>query len=156
MAVQSEEPESSPEVSETPVPSPSATPVKTESIRITKEENRKKLQVLLSGTEASLPDKTPDRIFEATLVSSDAYGSDETLSIRIYGDEVYYLSTVNGKSTGFSAKCSPSELQKLITAVREDEGVSVSPDPSASATPAPASTTDPYLATPAPAAPAQK
>ena len=126
--------------------------MKAESIRIAKEENRDKLLVLLSGTEADLPDKTPDKIYEAVLVSSDAYGSEEKLSIRIIGSEVWYISTVSGESTSFAAQCSPKELETLIAAVREDERTPASPSPSAQPSPTPAPTTpDPYLGTPEPA-----
>ncbi|MDO4989791.1 MAG: zf-HC2 domain-containing protein [Eubacteriales bacterium] len=159
-APQSEETLPPPEESESPAPSPSPTPVKSESIRIAKEENRKKLQVLLSGTEAPMPDKTPDRIYEAVLISSDAYGSEEKLSIRVFGTEVWYLSTVSGESTSFSAKCSPKELETLLQAVREDERALASPEPSASpaasSAPAASPTPDPYLGTPAPETPEKK
>ena len=156
-ASESPAPAATPTPSASPTPStsptPSAAPVKTESIRITKEGNRDKLLVLLSGTEADMPDKTPDKIYEAVLVSSDAYGSEEKLSIRIIGSEVWYFSTVSGESTSFAAQCSPKELETLLAAVREDERPPASPSPSAqpSPTPAPTTTPDPYLGTPEPA-----
>ncbi len=99
-----------------------------------------------------MPDKTPDKIYEAVLVSSDAYGSEEKLSIRIIGSEVWYISTVSGESTSFAAQCSPKELETLLAAVREDERTPASPSPSAQPSPTPAPTTpDPYLGTPEPA-----
>ena len=147
-------PSESPTPSEAPTPSASPTPVKTQTIRIAKAENRDKLLVLLSGTAAAMPDKTPDRIYEAVLVSSDAYGSEERLSIRIFGTEVWYLSTVSGESTSFSAKCSPKELETLLAAVTQDEAAPASPGPSASSVPS--ATPDPYLATPEPETPEQK
>ena len=82
----------------------------------------------------------------------DAYGSEEKLSIRIIGSEVWYISTVSGESTSFAAQCSPKELETLLAAVREDERPPASPSPSAqpSPTPAPTTTPDPYLGTPEP------
>ena len=153
-ASESPAPSETPTPSEAPTPSASPAPVKTQSIRIAKAENRDKLLVLLSGTEAAMPDKTPDRIYEAVLVSTDAYGSEEKLSIRIFGTEVWYLSTISGESTSFAAKCSPKELETLLAAVTLDEAAPASPDPSES--PVPSVTPDPYLETPEPEAPEQK
>ena len=105
-----------------------------------------------------MPDETPDMIYKVTLISSDAYGSEELLSIRIFGTEVRYTSTVDGQSTGFASKCSPGELQTLLSALIEDERVSASPAPSGAPASAPSSvpTVDPYLATPDPEPAAQK
>ena len=109
-----------------------------------------------------MPDKTPDKTYEAVLVPGDAYGSEEKLSIRVFGTEVWYLSTVSGESTSFAAKCSPKELAALLDAVREDERAlaspapSLSPAPAASPSPAASASPDPYLETPVPEAAGQK
>ncbi|MCR5577125.1 MAG: hypothetical protein K6F56_08970, partial [Oscillospiraceae bacterium] len=153
-------PSAAPEPSETPAPSAVLKPVKRVPVRVEKEENRRRLQILLAGTEAAMPEDTADVIYELQLISSDAYGSEEKLSIRVFGSEVYYLSTVSGTSRSFSAKCSPDELEALIDEIKEDELVPASPSPSPTPiptpTPVPTVTPDPYLETPEPDAPEQK
>ena len=151
MTPQEQENLPAPEVSESPAPSAEPKKERRESFRITKDENRKKLQILLSGREALMPDGTPDKIIEVTLIPSDAYGSEEKLTIRLFETEVCYESTVNGETRSFAAACSPAELEALLKTVSEDEAAA-SPSPSAtpSAAPKASAAPDPYLESPPP------
>ena len=158
MTPQEQEGLPSPEVSETPAPSAEPKKNTRESFRITKDENRQKLQILLSGREAAMPDGTPDKTIEVTLIPSDAYGSEEKLTIRLFETEVCYQSTVNGETRSFAAACSPAELETLLKNISADEAAAPAVSPAAlpSATAAPSATPDPYLESPAPEEPELK
>jgi len=72
----------------------------------------------------------------------DAYGSEEQVDIRIYGDFVFFTHTsAEGVSKTCRADCSLRDLDSFLLTCKTE-----------GATPTPAPTQDPYVAAPSPAA----
>ena len=140
----SEKPAESPAVSAAPLPSPSATPAKESSFRLSGKENQKKLTDLLGGEAKTLPKTEADAIVNVTFVPEDPFGGEEELSIRYYGDEVYYVTYPEGKEPkSFLADCDAAELKSLIRELRGDKTPAESPAVSPAVSPA--ATADPFL-----------
>ena len=140
----SEKPAESPAVSAAPLPSPSATPAKESSFRLSGKENLKKLTDLLGGEAKTLPKTEADAIVNVTFVPEDPFGGEEELSIRYYGDEVYYVTYPEGKEPkSFLADCDAAELKSLIRELRGDKTPAESPAVSSAVSPA--ATADPFL-----------
>ena len=132
-----------PSPSATPQASPSATPAKESRFRLSGKENQKRLTDLLGGTEKALPETEADAIVNITLVPEDPYGGEEELSIRYYGDKVYYVTCPEGKETrSFLADCGAEELKTLIRELRSEK-TAASPTESPAASPK--ATADPFL-----------
>ena len=138
------QPSETPAASATPLPSPSASPAKESSFRLSGKENQKKLIDLLGGEAKALPEKEADAIVNVTFVPEDPFGGEEELSIRYYGDKVYYVTYPEGKEPkSFLADCDAAELKVLIRELRSEKTPAESPAVSPSA--APKATADPFL-----------
>ena len=121
----------------TPAPSPSGKP-KDEKLRLSGEK-KEKLKELLGGEEKMLPEGEADMALTATLVPEDPYAGEEELSIRVYGDAVYYVSSRGEKTEkSFLAACSADELKVFLKELKSGE-TPETPSPS------PTATADPYL-----------
>ena len=69
--------------------------------------------------------------------ADDPYGDEEELSIRTYGDEIYFVTYPQEKETkSFLADCSAAELRALVRQLRSEEAEeSPAPTPTATADP---------------------
>ena len=133
--------EETPAPTATPTPSPTASAKpRNSSLRLTGNEKKEKLTALLGGEEKPLPEGEADSVLTVTLMPEDPYGGEEELSIRFYGDAVYYVTFPQEKETrSFLADCSAAELRALVKELRSDAEAAESP------VPAPTATADPFL-----------
>ena len=116
----SAEPETSaePAVTETPDETPSR------GMHVYGDENREKFLALLGGTEQSLPESKADRMILVTCVPDDPYAAEETVTIYVYGEELYY------EWDGMPARradCSLAELEEFAALMRAAEIASPQP-----------------------------
>ena len=120
-----------PFAAESPAPS-----VNTERVSVYGSEARSRLLAMIGSQEDSLPQEAElTRLVHVSLIPDDAYGSEETMDISIYGDFVYCsLHPVEGGSVVYRADCSLKELDSFLA------DCLATPAPSAAPTP------DPYTA----------
>ncbi len=117
-----------PFAAETPAPS-----VSEERFSVYGSEARSRLLAMIGTQEDSLPQEAElTRLVHVSLVPDDAYGSEETIDISIYGDFVYCrLHPVEGGSVTYRADCSLKELDSFLA------DCMAAPEPSAAPTPDP-------------------
>ena len=107
-----------------------------ESLTIYDKTLRAKLLAMLGSSEDTLPEAELTRLVHVTLAPGDAYGSEEKLDIRIYGDFVFYTHTsADGVSKTCRASCALRDLDSFLLSCR-----------TAAPTPTPAPTVDPFIA----------
>ena len=107
-----------------------------EKISVYGKTLRTQLLAMLGETEAALPEAELTRLVHVTLVPEDAYGSEEQLDIRIYGDFVYWQRTeADGSVKCCRADCALRDLDSFLASCRL-------------VSPSPAPTVDPFSAAP--------
>jgi len=113
-----------------------------ETVSIYDKTLRARLLAMLGEQEDSLPEAELTRLVHVKLMPEDAYGSEEQVEIRIYGDFVFYTrTTAEGVGKTCRADCSLRDLDSFLLTCK-----------TAGATPTPAPTQDPYIVAPSPTA----
>ena len=129
----SDEPEASDEKSaeaeETEAPDAKKT-----GVHVYGDENYKKLMALLDGEEKDLPEGEADKQVTIHYMPSDPYRDEQTVTVYIYGEDVYYKLS-DGEKT-FAAACSVSELEQFAALMRAEETAQPSATPTAEESPA--------------------
>ncbi len=76
------------------------------------------LLLQLGGNQAQLPDMQPSRVIQITVLPDDEYGSAEKLTIRVYGDFIFYTYyPAFGESSSFRADCSLTKLNACLSSL---------------------------------------
>ena len=102
-------------------------------VSIRTQEMKDRLLALLGGSEDALPAEAElTRLIHVALEPEDAYGSEEELEIRIYGDFVFYVRhPLDGASTSWRADCSLRQLKDFLKSAENSADASASPAPTA-------------------------
>ena len=124
-----------------------------EHVDVYGSDARSRLLAMIGNKEDSLPQEAElTRLVHVSFVPEDAYGSEETMDISIYGDFVYCcLHPVEGGNVIYRADCSLKELDSFLAACLATPAPSAAPTPDPYTTETPAQTSEqPIPETPMP------